>query len=294
MHQHAISQVRRFNRIVTQRIGVLEDSYLGRDRPLAQSRLLFEIGNDGAELRHLRQRLHLDSGYLSRLVRALEARGLVEVLPLPSDGRVNQARLTDRGRAELKELNRLSDQVAETTLGPLSENQRTRLLDAMGQVERLLMVSGLELERVDPTSPDARHCLAQYYQELGERFEEGFDVQASIPTPPDELTPPRGAFLVVRIDAQPIACGALMTMEPGIGYLRRMWVSPSVRGLGLGRRLLAGLEDQARELGMTTVRLETNRALEEAVKLYESSGYCAVEPFNQERYAHHWFEKDLD
>lgn len=151
----------------------------------------------------------------------------------------------------------------------------------------------VQFERVDPTSPDAQRCLARYYEELGERFEEGFDVTVSIPTPADELRPPRGAFLLGRVGDRPVACGALMTFETGVGYIRRMWVSPTMRGQGLGRRLLGALEDQARALGMSAVRLETNRALSEAIKLYESSGYQATDPFNDERYAHHWFEKVL-
>jgi GNAT superfamily N-acetyltransferase len=72
-----------------------------------------------------------------------------------------------------------------------------------------------------------------------------------------------------------------------------MWVAPSVRGLGFARRMLAALEQQARALGFTTLRLETNRALTEAIRLYQSAGYVEVPPFNDEPYAHHWFEKPL-
>ena len=154
-------------------------------------------------------------------------------------------------------------------------------------------LSGIEITLEDSTSPHAQWCLARYYEELAERFEEGFDVGASIPTPADELTPPRGAFLVARSEGSPVACGALMTQEPGIGYIRRMWVSDTMRRRGLGRRILAALEDQARDLGMSKVRLETNRALREAIALYQSSGYQAIPAFNDEHYAHHWFEKRL-
>src|SRR5690349_20064468 len=95
-----IGQVRRFNRTVTQRIGALDDAYLSRARPLGQARLLWEIGNNGSQLRALRSRLDLDSGYLSRLLRALEADGLVEVGVDASDGRVRTAQLIAGGRAE--------------------------------------------------------------------------------------------------------------------------------------------------------------------------------------------------
>jgi len=72
-----------------------------------------------------------------------------------------------------------------------------------------------------------------------------------------------------------------------------MWVSESVRGLGFGRRMLSTLEDEARALGLTTLRLETNRVLTEAIRLYRSAGYAEVDPFNDEAYANHWFEKHL-
>src|ERR1700689_1052511 len=99
-----VSQVRRFNRTVTQRVGALDDEFLARDRPLGQARLLWEIGPDGADVRSLRARLDLDSGYLSRLLRALEADGLGVVDDCEGDGRVRPARLPPSGRAERAEL----------------------------------------------------------------------------------------------------------------------------------------------------------------------------------------------
>jgi ribosomal protein S18 acetylase RimI-like enzyme len=72
-----------------------------------------------------------------------------------------------------------------------------------------------------------------------------------------------------------------------------MWVAPSARGIGLGRRLLEALENEARALGATTLRLDTNKALKEAIALYRSAGYRQVAPFNAEPYATHWFEKRL-
>jgi ribosomal protein S18 acetylase RimI-like enzyme len=72
-----------------------------------------------------------------------------------------------------------------------------------------------------------------------------------------------------------------------------MWVAPAARGLGLGRRLLRELEDEARRRGATAIRLETNRTLGEAIALYRSAGYVEIDPFNDEPYAHHWFEKPL-
>jgi DNA-binding MarR family transcriptional regulator/GNAT superfamily N-acetyltransferase len=288
-----VEQVRAFNRLVTQRSGALDQNFLGRDRPLGESRVLFEIGEEGADLRDLRARLGLDSGYLSRVIQSLAARGLVRIGADPGDERVRRARLTRKGRAEVEEMNRRSDRAAEEILAPLSEAQRERLVGAMSEVHRLLRAAGTQIERVDPASPAARWCVNQYFAELAERFEQGFDPSQSIPADDDELRPPHGAFLVASADGEPLACGAVKTIAPGMGSLKRMWVASSARGLGLGRRILEALEVQSRELGLTTLRLETNRSLTEAIHLYRSSGFVEVTRFNTEAYADHWFEKHL-
>jgi DNA-binding MarR family transcriptional regulator/GNAT superfamily N-acetyltransferase len=288
-----ISQVRRFNRLVTQRAGALNDHFLGRDRPLGESRLLYEIGADGADLRDLRRRLGLDSGYVSRLVQALEEKGLVRLSPGAADQRLRKARLTAAGRREVKEMNRRADEVAAGLLDSLTSTQRTRLVAAMVEVHRLLQLAGLQIERVDPTSPAARWCVGQYFDELNRRFESGFDPAASLSADDRDLVPPRGAFLVASVDGEPVACGAVKSVSPGVGSLKRMWVAGTVRGLGIGRRVLEALETQARELGMTTVRLETNQTLHEAIRLYRSAGFREVARFSSDPYAHHWFEKSL-
>lgn len=288
-----VAQVRRFNRLVTQRAGALDDHFLGRDRPLGESRVLYEIGSHGADLRELRARLGLDSGYLSRLVQSLAAAGLVKLSAGPEDERVRRAQLTAAGLAEVEEMNRRSDQAAAAILSPLSESQRQRLVAAMSEVHGLLQVAGARIERVDPASPAARWCVSQYFAELARRFEEGFDPGQSIPADDDDLRPPRGAFLMASVDGEPVACGALKEISPGVGSLKRMWVAGSMRGLGFGRRVLGALEDQARALGFSTLRLETNRALTEAISLYRNSGYAEVAAFNADPYANHWFEKHI-
>ena len=288
-----ISRIRRFNRLVTQRVGALDDHFLGRDRPLGESRLLYEIGPEGADLRELRQRLGLDAGYVTRLVQALEEKGLVRLRQDPADQRVRQARLTAAGRREVGEMNRRADQLAAALLEPLTPAQRTRLVDAMGEVYQLLRLAGLRIERVDPASSAARWCVGQYFDELNRRFDSGFDPAASLPAEDRELAPPRGAFLVASVDGEAIASGGLKSVSPRIASLKRMWVAESVRGLGIGRRMLAALETQARELGFTTLRLETNRTLREAIRLYRSAGFREVTAFNADPYADHWFEKRL-
>jgi DNA-binding MarR family transcriptional regulator/GNAT superfamily N-acetyltransferase len=293
MSAEQVARIRRFNRLVTQRTGALDDHYLGRDRPLGESRVLYEIGSAGADLRDLRRRLGLDAGYLTRLVRALELKGLVRLAPATSDQRVRQARLTAAGRREVREMNQRSDDAALALLDPLTEAQRARLVAAMEEVHRLLQLAGLRIERMDPASAEARWCLRQYFDELDRRFETGFDPAASRAADDREMVAPLGAFLVASVDGEPVACGGVKTIAPGVGYLKRMWVADGVRGLGIGRRMLEALEAESRALGHTILRLETNRALQEALQLYRSAGFIEVSPFNTDPYGHHWMEKTL-
>ena len=294
MSETAIGQVRRFNRLVTQQVGALEDRYLCRDRSLGEARVLWEIGVDGCEVRRLRARLELDSGYLSRLLRSLEAAGLIGVRPSEGDGRVRSAQLTPAGRAEREVLERRSDELARSFLEPLSEARRERLVAAMAEVERLLTAALVEVRAVDPNDPDAQFCLQAYVVELGRRFEAGFDPALSISAELHELRPPAGLFLIATVRSEPVGCGALKFHGDEPTELKRMWVAESARGLGIGRRLLSELESRAADAGARVVRLETNETLTEAISLYRSAGYREVDAFNDEPYAHHWFEKRLE
>jgi DNA-binding MarR family transcriptional regulator/GNAT superfamily N-acetyltransferase len=293
MNASMVSRVRGFNRVVTERIGALDDEYLGRGRPLGESRMLWEIGLDGAEVRQLRRRLGMDSGYASRLLRSLEAQGLIAVETSAPDRRVRYARLTAAGVAERAELDRLSDELATSMLEPLDERQRDRLVAAMEDVERLLLASLITIAVEDPATDDARWCLEQYFAELAACFDGGFDPALSIPAATEDLTPPSGLLLVARRRGRPVGCGALKFHGREAAELKRMWVAPEARGAGLGRRLLRCLEHHAGEAGASVVRLETNGALSEAIALYRKAGYAEVEAFNSEPYAHHWFEKRL-
>lgn len=286
-----VEQVRRFNRTVTQRVGALHDHYLARDRPLGEARVLWQIGEgDGCDVRHLRSLLDLDSGYLSRLLRSLEADGLVAVEPSPDDRRVRSARLTPAGRSERAVLDQRSDVLARALLTPLSDSQRRRLVTAMGEVERLLTAALVEVAPVDPAHRHAAHCLREYYAELDRRFSTGYDLDKSVAVALDEIRPPSGVFLVAALRGDPVGCGALRHPEPGVAEIKRMWVAPGCRGLGVGRRLLTELESRAQA---ETIRLDTNSTLTEAIAMYRSAGYEEVEPFNDDPYAELYFGKPL-
>ncbi len=288
-----IEHVRRFNRAVTGRLGVLGDDYLGRGRPWGESRLLVEIGLGGAEVRALRARLGLDSGYLSRLLRSLEAKGLVMCKPSPDDARVRRATLTRKGLREWQALDEQSQDAASRLIAPLGAAQRERLLAAMGEVERLLRAGAVEIAPADPADRDARACIDAYLDELRHRFDDGFDPSRSPSAEPAELVPPAGLFLLAQLDGEPVGCGALKAGGDGIGEIKRMWVASSVRGLGVAQRLLDALEAHAAAWGLQALRLDTNRTLVEARALYLRNGYREIAAYNDNPYADHWFEKRL-
>ena len=289
-----VDQVRRFNRAVTQRVGALSDRYLARSRPLSACRVLWEIGIEGAEVRALRERLDLDSGQLSRLLRALEADALIEVVPSPADARIRVARLTPAGVAERRVLDDRSDELARSILTPLDVAQREQLVTAMRCVERLITASLVETRIVDPEHPDAKRCLRAYVAELNRRSDIPFDPRNGSTAEPHEVRSPAGAFVVAYLNGEAIGCGAVKHRPAGPSDIKRMWVAESARGLGIGRRLLRELEQLVRASGARVAQLETNTALVEAITMYRSAGYTEVPAFNDEPFAHHWFAKSLD
>jgi DNA-binding MarR family transcriptional regulator/GNAT superfamily N-acetyltransferase len=302
-----VAVVRRFNRSYTQRIGVLEDSFLGMGMPLGPARLLFEIGVAPATTQGplttqaLRERLALDSGYLSRLLRRLEKDGLIDVTPDPGDRRRRQVGLTETGRDRWKELERRSDDQARMIVDPLTERQRERLAQALSEADLLVRAATVTFEPVDPASPTARDVIGRYFAEIGRRF--GFDPSGETEKDALLLAPPAGVFVVALSDGEPVACGGLQTIAPlvdgplvdghSIAELKRMWVHDDWRGAGLGSRLLRHLEDQARDLGHDTARLDTNAALTEAIGMYQRAGYRAIDRYNDNPWATHFFEKRL-
>ena len=288
-----IDQVRRFNRMVTLRTGALDGSYLGRGRPLGEARLLFEIGPQGGDLRVLRERLALDSGYASRLLRSLERQGLVIVQKDGADRRRRLVVLTPAGLKEHAAYDALSDDFAQSLLAPLGAARRERLVAAMAEVERLMTASAITIAIEPEDGEDARRCVASYFAELAERFEGGFDATAGGYAGKPARQDDPGCFLIARLEGRAIGCGALKTLDAETGEIKRMWIAPEARGLGLSRRLLERLETEARRRGMARVRLDTNRTLAEAQSLYRKAGYRDIARYNDNSYADFWFEKAL-
>jgi DNA-binding MarR family transcriptional regulator len=294
MDDDQVEQVRRFNRLVTRRIGALGDDYLSRGRPLGEARLIFEVGAAGGmDLGRLRARLGLDSGYMSRLLRSLEAQEMVEVHRKPGDGRAREVLPTAKGRKEFAAYDSRSAKFAQSMLSPLGEAQRERLVAAMAEVERLIRASFVAIGEESPRSVDGRWCRQQYFAELARRFDGGFDTATGDPSDSADLLPPSGSFVVARFDGEPVGCGGLKTLDAGTGEIKRVWTAASARGIGVAGRIMRWLEERAREMAFSVVRLDTNRSLTEAQALYRKLGYREIGRYNDNPYAHHFFEKRL-
>ena len=293
MDESQLRHIRRFNRLITQRVGALEVDYLRRGRPLAEARLIFEISADGVDVLTLRSKLGLDSGYLSRLMQSLKMQGLIAVAKGEGDGRRRRVSLTRKGGAERAAYDRLSDNLAASMLGSLDASEQSRLLAAMGEVERLIRAASVEVAPDSPDSADARRCLHAYFRELGSRFEGGFDAATDGSARVEDMAPPSGLFVIARLDGDAVGCGGFKRVDKTTGEVKRVWTAPPARGLGVAKRVLRTLEAAAREGGLKTLRLDTNRVLTEAHALYRNEGYREVARFSDNPYADHWFEKRL-
>lgn len=297
----ATRSIRRFNRAYTRVLGVLDEDFLARGRTLGASRLLFEMGDDGASVTELRDRLGLDSGYVSRLLRTLEGEGLVTTGADPRDRRRRIVRPTAAGQAERSVLDRLSDRSVDDLLTPLDDRRREQLADLLERAGRIVAASTARFVAVDADEPAARWALDEYVSELDRRFDGGFD--------PGEGGPAASeggplAFVLAEVDTDPVpdpaaehphvaGCGAVAELTDGVAEIKRMWIRPSWRGLGLAPRLLDHLEGRARSGGHQVVRLDTNDTLSEAIALYRSRDYREIDRYNDNPYARLWFEKPL-
>ena len=286
-----VSRVRRFNRAVTSAVGALDTSFLGRGRPLGAARVLNAIGHGRADVGDIRDYLGLDSGLMSRLLRNLEDEGLIETAVHGGDARRRIAHLTAAGRREFNAYEAISNQQAKDFLA--RNAQRDALLAAMDMIASALGHEGTALLETDPRSDEARYCLGEYYAELARRFKQGFDVKLSRDPDAKDMVRPRGSFIVAMSDGLPIGCVGLKGGGAEIAEIKRLWVAPSARGLGLGRRLIDAAESAARELGIAVLRLDTNSALAEAGQLYRKSGWTEIPRFNDDPYPDLFFEKRL-
>lgn len=307
---HPVDAVRRFNRFYTRRIGILDRSHLHSPFSLAEVRVLYELArwpeshSEPATATAVGRELGLDPGYLSRILRKFERRGLVRRTAAPDDARQQHLQLTANGRKTFTGLDARASEDVKALLTGLDEKARTRLVEAMSTIQQLLAApDGTEAageERMPafilrpPRSGDygwvvERHG-AVYAEEYGwnERFEAL--VARIVADYIDQYDPALDRCWIAERRGERVGSVFLVKHQdrPGVARLRLLLVEPSARGLGLGAALVNECTSFARQVGYHTITLWTNSVLTSARKLYEAAGYKLVE----ER-AHNLFGPEL-
>ncbi len=152
---------------------------------------------------------------------------------------------------------------------------------------------GLEVrfEVVDPRRTEAVAAMEAYFAELDERFPNGFDAGDAATADAEHFEAPSGAFVLAFADGTVAGCGAVQTIADEVGEIKRMWIAPDQRGRGIARQLLERLEAVVADLGHTTIRLDTNAVLTDAIRMYERAGYRRIDRYNDNAYAELFFEK---
>ncbi len=293
---HCVETVRRFNRLYTRRIGVLRGHYLESPFSLTESRVIYELAHrEGATAAELSRDLGLDAGYLSRLLRGFARRGLIERTPSSSDRRRTHLALTARGRAVFTDLDTGADLLARALVSRFPEPGQRRLVSAMETIESLLepplAAASAYLLRA-PRPGDFGWIIhrqgALYAEEYG--WNEEFEGAAAriIADFIENLDPARERCWIAERDGAVVGSVFLVRKTNTMAKLRLLYVEPSARGLGIGRRLVEECIRFARASGYRRMTLWTQRNLVAARGIYQNAGFKLVkeEP-------HHSFGHDL-
>jgi DNA-binding MarR family transcriptional regulator/N-acetylglutamate synthase-like GNAT family acetyltransferase len=277
----SIEAVRRFNRFYTRRIGALREGLLGSVHPLPEARVIYELGQrQSTTATELGRELDLDLGYLSRLLQGLRRRGLVQARAVTDDARRSALSLTAKGRKSFDLLDCRSREEVESTLAKLPASDRSRLVQCMQVVEKIL-------ERREPAIVLRAHRPgdmgwvvsrhgAIYAQEYGwdgrfealvagivEKFIKDFDEK-------------RERCWVAEMDGSPVGSVFLVKQNAATAKLRLLLVEPEARGHGLGRRLVEECIAFARAKGYRKLVLWTQSNLEAARAIYRTAGFRRV------------------
>lgn len=291
-----VAAVRRFNRLYTRQIGVLQEHLLHTPFSLAEARVIYELANqEQTTATQLGAELGLDAGYLSRMLQGFQKCGLISKQSSPSDGRQMMLTLTDRGQEAFAQLNARSRDEISAMLGKLPAPDQGRLVESMHTIERLL---GAHPEHkvpylLRPHQPGDMGWVVQrhgilYSQEYG--WNEQFEalVAEIVAQFIQRFDPVRERCWMAEQDGENVGCVFLVRKSKNVAQLRLLLVEPKVRGLRLGTRLVDECIRFARQAGYKKMILWTNDVLHAARRIYEKAGFRLVD---EER--HHSFGHDL-
>jgi DNA-binding MarR family transcriptional regulator/ribosomal protein S18 acetylase RimI-like enzyme len=290
--QRQADVVRQFNRFYTVHLGLLRGRYLDTDYSLSESRILYELSqNPGCTANQLRNKLDLDAGYMSRLLRSLTERGLVQGARSEQDKRATLLTLTPHGSSTIDDINRQSSAETVRMLNQLGETQRAELLEAMRKVRDILSPPAVSVIRASAAQlEDARHLLHEYFNVIGVVLR---DDDAAIRA---FLNDASSAMWIAYVDGAPAACVAMRPLPEvaGAAECKRLYVADNFRRRGLAEALMQALETHAAEAGHQAIYLDTKDDLIGAIKLYDRLGYERCERYNDNPQATIFMRKRLN
>lgn len=295
--QQQAEVVRQFNRFYTVHLGLLRGRYLDTDYSLSESRMMYELSHcPGCTANHLRTKLGLDAGYMSRMVRSLTERGLIEGVRSAQDKRATLLSLTANGQAAIADINRRVSSETVRMLDQLGETQRAELLAAMSKVREILAPPSIHLVRATAAQlNDARHLLYEYFDVIGVVLrDDDHAIRAFL----DDAS---SAMWIAYVDGDPAGCVAMRPLpgvdtggaEGGAVECKRLYVADRYRRRGLSQALMRALEEHAAQAGHSAVYLDTKDDLHAAIKLYDQLGYERCERYNDNPQATIFMRKRL-
>ena len=284
--------VRQFNRFYTVHLGLLRGRYLDTDYSLSESRMMYELSqHPGCTANHLRTTLGLDAGYMSRMVRSLTERGLVEGVRSERDKRATLLNLTAAGHGVIADINHRASAETVRMLDRLGEAQRAQLLEALSNVREILAPPAIHLVRATAAQlNDARHLLYEYFDVIGVVLRDDDDAIRAF------LDDASSAMWIAYVDGAPAGCVAMRPL-PGVAggavECKRLYVADRYRRRGLSQALMGALEEHAARAGHTSVYLDTKDDLRAAIRLYDQLGYERCERYNDNPQATIFMRKRL-
>jgi len=289
--QQQADVVRQFNRFYTVHLGLLRGRYLDTDYSLSEGRILYELSqNPGCTANKLRSKLDLDAGYMSRLLRSLTERGLVQGARSEQDKRATLLSLTALGQTTVADINRQASAETVRMLNQLGATQRGELLDALRKVQDILSPPPLRVVRAGAAQlADARHLLHEYFDLIGVVLR---DDDAAIRAFLEDAS---SAMWIAYVDGRAAACVAMRPLPevPGAAECKRLYVADQYRRRGLAEALMQALETHALQAGHDAVYLDTKDDLIGAIKLYDRLGYERCGRYNDNPQATIFMRKRL-
>lgn len=294
MSEPTVAAIRRFSRFYTTQLGLLDEGLLESDFSLTEARVLYELAHQpGLTASSLIRDLDIDPGYLSRILKGFEQRGLITRATAPDDARQALLHLTEAGRIAFAPLDQASRRQVLAMIGHLPPSASAQLVEAMQIVERLMAQRpagdvSLRRHRLGDIGWIAHRQAILYAQEYD--WDQGYEILAAeiLARLIKGFDPDLEQSWIAERDGSVIGSVFLVRATDAVAKLRLLYVEPAARGIGLGRRLVDECIAFARAKSYRTLALWTNDVLIPARRIYQQAGFTCTA-----REPHHSFGKDL-